>query len=186
MPSMQFRNTGVDVKIVSVPLEMTQLMWQNVKPLSIGPGISQRKRGVRTMNTVIGAFLCSKWELESGVRTVTDLTRGNKRRQHLDIMLHQGEIGLLGNVNPNERIMMQAVNCDGGCGKSELLSTPEQTRDIKTVKLDIILDSRSSMPGGNDSHEADLCGECRTLLLNRYFRIKEGRILEIPRFLAAG
>lgn len=77
---------------------------------------------------------------------------------------------------------MQAVNCDGGCGKSELLSTPEQQRQIKTVKLDVVLDSRSAMHG-DEQHEADLCGECRTIMLNRYFRVKEGRILEVPRFL---
>jgi hypothetical protein len=112
-----------------------------------------------------------------------DLTRGVKPVLHLDITLHQGEIGLLGNANPNERIMMQVINCDGGCGKSESISTVEKNRSIRTVKLDIVLDGRGSMPGSNESHEADLCEDCRKIMLNRYFRIKEGRVLTIPTFL---
>jgi hypothetical protein len=77
---------------------------------------------------------------------------------------------------------MQTIVCDG-CGKGELLSTVEKNRDIKTVRLSIMLDARESMPNSNERHEADLCSECRSIMLNRYFRVKEGRVLEIPRFL---
>lgn len=78
---------------------------------------------------------------------------------------------------------MQVVNCDGGCGKSELTSIVEKNRDIKSVKFSITIDSRETMSNSNEVHEADLCGDCRAILLNRYFRVKEGRILEVPSFL---
>ncbi len=79
---------------------------------------------------------------------------------------------------------MQVVNCDGGCGKSELTSIPEKSRDIQPVRFTVVLDTRT-MPNNNETHESDLCSECRTLLLHKYFRVKEGRVLEIPRFLEA-
>jgi hypothetical protein len=77
---------------------------------------------------------------------------------------------------------MQTLMCDG-CGKGELLSTPEKKRTIRTVKLSVIHDTRESLPNSNERHEADLCAECQTILLSRYFRVKHGRILEIPQFL---
>lgn len=78
---------------------------------------------------------------------------------------------------------MQTVVCDGGCGKSELLTVAQKKRSIQSVRLAVILDTRESMPNHDDRYEADLCEDCRTLLLSTYFRIKEGRILEIPRFI---
>jgi hypothetical protein len=79
---------------------------------------------------------------------------------------------------------MQTIVCDG-CGKSELASTGPKSRDIQSVRFSIVTDTRASgsMPDNNERHEADLCGGCRTLLLSTYFRIKEGRILEIPKFI---
>ena len=77
---------------------------------------------------------------------------------------------------------MQTIVCDG-CGKSELTSIVQKNRDIQSVRFSILLDSRESMPNSVERHEADLCEACRTLLLSTYFRIKEGRILELPTFI---
>lgn len=77
---------------------------------------------------------------------------------------------------------MQTVVCDG-CGKAELLIITEKNRNLKTVKLSVILETRESMDSHNERHEADLCSDCRTLLLSTYFRIKEGRVLELPKFI---
>lgn len=77
---------------------------------------------------------------------------------------------------------MQTVVCDG-CGKSEMTSIAEKNRSIQSVRLTILTETRESMANSNERHEADLCGDCREIMLNRYFRIKEGRILEIPTFL---
>jgi hypothetical protein len=99
-------------------------------------------------------------------------------------MLPVAVIGLPGilAVNPNERNMMQTIVCDG-CGKSELTSVAEKKRSIQQVRLTIMTETRESMANNNERHEADLCGSCRTLLLSSYFRIKEGRILELPAFI---
>jgi len=80
---------------------------------------------------------------------------------------------------------MQTIVCDGGCGKSELSSIAQKSRDIQPVRFSILTDTRASgsMPESNEKHEADLCGDCRKILLDRYFRIKEGRILELPTFI---
>ena len=39
------------------------------------------------------------------------------------------------------------------------------------------------MAQNNETHESDLCGDCRKILVDRYFRVKEGSILEIPSFI---
>ena len=81
-----------------------------------------------------------------------------------------------------ERVMMKTLVCDG-CGKTELLSIAEKKRNIQPVRFVIVTEERTSMAHNNETHEADLCEGCRTLLLSTYFRIKEGRILEIPKFI---
>ncbi len=77
---------------------------------------------------------------------------------------------------------MQSVICDG-CGKHENVKIVEKNRDIKSVKLSVVLDTRESVPNGNERYEADLCTQCRDEIAQKYFREKDGSVLEIPSFL---
>ncbi len=66
------------------------------------------------MNMVTVAYLCSRWELESDVCMVMDLTRGVKLEQHLDIMLIQGVTGPPGRVNlrRSHKVLSEIHRCD--------------------------------------------------------------------------
>jgi len=78
---------------------------------------------------------------------------------------------------------MQRVHCDG-CSFSEEESTfKSKDSRIQKVNLSIPIDPR--FPGGTDTHDADLCPSCLTLLLSTYFRVHktESLGLGLPTFL---
>lgn len=79
---------------------------------------------------------------------------------------------------------MQSVICDG-CGKHENVKVVEKNRDIQPVKLIVVLETRESVPNGNERREADLCSSCRDEVVKKYFREKDAAVLEIPSFLEA-
>ena len=82
---------------------------------------------------------------------------------------------------------MQILKCDG-CPATESLDTPQKMRTIRTVKFQVINDSRENIPEGTDRHEADLCARCIGTILSKYFRFMteeelEAGHLELPTFL---
>ena len=63
---------------------------------------------------------------------------------------------------------MRQIICDGCKTGEELKGDAKAGKDIKFVELEIWEDERSSIP--RIPKRADLCGSCRTEMLNKYFR----------------
>ena len=77
---------------------------------------------------------------------------------------------------------MKKVACDG-CGMGEPLDLPDKQRTIRTVKIAVSTDSRSSFPESSDHYEADLCKQCVGHLLDKYFNVLAEGQLSVPAFL---
>jgi len=77
---------------------------------------------------------------------------------------------------------VEILKCDG-CGISESLKVPQKVRKIRSVKLSVVNDPRTSIPEGTDRHEADLCEHCRGTLLAKYFKFQAKGSLVLPAFL---
>jgi hypothetical protein len=63
---------------------------------------------------------------------------------------------------------MKQIICDGCKTGEELGATGKQGENIISVKLTIAEDERETVP--RVPIFADLCGTCRTEMLNKYFR----------------
>jgi hypothetical protein len=63
---------------------------------------------------------------------------------------------------------MRQIICDSCKNGEELKGDAKAGKDIKQVELEIWEDERSSVP--RIPVKADLCGECRQEMLNKYFR----------------
>ncbi len=74
--------------------------------------------------------------------------------------------------------MAQQVRCDG-CGEFENVGKKDNT--IERVTLNVIFDSRSWVE--NPEYSADLCLNCRKLVLHNYFGVASDDILMLPRFI---
>lgn len=63
---------------------------------------------------------------------------------------------------------MRQIICDSCKKGEELKGEAKAGNDIKQVELEIWEDERSSVP--RIPKRADLCGDCRTEMVNKYFR----------------
>jgi hypothetical protein len=77
-------------------------------------------------------------------------------------------------------INMKLVHCDS-CGMTEPNDVPAKKRQILEVSLAIVKDSRA--PEGTDKHKADLCPNCRGMMLHTYFKVRAEGKLEVPAFI---
>jgi len=75
---------------------------------------------------------------------------------------------------------MRRLHCDG-CGFTEPDNVAKAKRQIKSVSLIVVEDSR--FPAGSEKFEADLCPNCRGMCLHEYFKIPAQGSLELPAFL---
>lgn len=75
---------------------------------------------------------------------------------------------------------MRRTHCDG-CGFTEPEETPNKSRSIKPVSFTVVEDPR--FPAGSEKVEADLCANCRGMLLHEYFKVPAKGQLELPAFL---
>lgn len=76
---------------------------------------------------------------------------------------------------------MQRVHCDGCKYNEEEVVAKSKDSRIQNVVLSIPVDPR--FPGGTDTHTAELCWDCLTLMLSTYFRVRGTELLEIPVFV---
>jgi hypothetical protein len=81
---------------------------------------------------------------------------------------------------------MRQIICDSCKTGEEIQGEAKAGKDIKQVKLEVWDDERSSVP--RIPVKADLCGNCRQEMLNKYFRqtVDTTEALIEPESLKAG
>jgi hypothetical protein len=76
---------------------------------------------------------------------------------------------------------MRLIHCDGdNCKNAEDPDKSKFERTIETVTLTFLTDPRVPAAESGESYTADLCDDCREILLHLYFKVPGKGLSEAP------